>query len=180
MIFETARLYAREMQQRDFADLAAMLQDPQVMYAYEHAFTESDVQVWLDRQRKRYAEHGFGLWSVVLKSTGEMIGQAGLTMQPYKSTMVPEIGYLLKKAFWHCGYAAEAAAGCKKYAFSVLHLSKVYAIIKADNTASIKVAQRIGMQKEDEFLTQYYAGERLHLLYSAENGRQCAAERRNL
>lgn len=64
--------------------------------------------------------------------------------------------------------------------FSVLRLSKVYAIIKADNTASIKVAQRIGMQKEDEFLTQYYACERLHLLYSAENGRQCAAKRRNL
>lgn len=64
MVFETARLYAREMQQRDFADLAAMLQDPQVMYAYEHTFTESDVQAWLDRQRKRYANtgSGFGAW----------------------------------------------------------------------------------------------------------------------
>lgn len=83
MILETKRLLLREMEQNDFQDLAELLQDPQVMYAYEHDFTQEDVQEWLDRQRKRYAQYGFGLWAVVLKSTGEMIGQAGLTMQPY-------------------------------------------------------------------------------------------------
>ena len=42
-----------------------------------------------------------------------MIGQVGLTLQPYKDTEVLEIGYLLKEKFWHYGYAREAAAGCK-------------------------------------------------------------------
>ena len=50
------------------------------MYAYEGAFSDSEAQVWLDRQLERYRQLGFGLWAVILKQTGEMIGQCGLTM----------------------------------------------------------------------------------------------------
>ena len=82
MILETPRLALRELEQKDFKDLAEILQDPQVVYAYDHTFTDDDVQAWLDRQKKRYETLSFGLWAVVLKSTGQMVGQAGLTMQP--------------------------------------------------------------------------------------------------
>lgn len=166
MIFETERLYLREMEQSDFADLAEMLQNPNVMYAYEHDFTDEDVQIWLDRQKRRYAEYGFGLWAVILKSDGNMVGQNGVTLQPYRDKEVLEIGYLLKEKYWHQGYAREAAAGCKKYAFETLGEDKVYSIIKADNLPSIKVAESIGMTKEDEFITRYYNGDMLHYLYS--------------
>ena len=81
MILETERLFLREMRQNDFRDLAEILQNPNVMYAYEHDFSEDDVQVWLDRQIDRYKKYGFGLWAVILKNTNEMIGQAGLTIQ---------------------------------------------------------------------------------------------------
>lgn len=168
MILETERLILREMEQDDFKDLAEMLQNPKVMYAYEHDFTDEDVQIWLERQRKRYEQYGFGLWAIILKETGEMIGQAGLTMQSYKGREVLEIGYLLKHHYWHCGYAREAAAGCKNYAFEQLDKEKVHSIIKVDNLASIKVAESIGMTKEDEFITQYYNGDMLHFLYSIE------------
>lgn len=57
-------------------------------------------------------------------------------------------------------------AGCKKYAFEHLKKDKVYSVIKADNLPSIKVAESIGMNKEDEFITQYYNGDMLHFLYS--------------
>lgn len=117
MILETERLYLREMVQNDYRDLAELLQNPNVMYAYEHDFSDSDVQEWLDRQIKRYKKYGFGLWAVILKNTDEMIGQAGLTIQSYKNKSVLEIGYLLKENFWHNGYAGEAANGCKRYAF---------------------------------------------------------------
>lgn len=166
MILETERLYLREMNQSDFEDLAEILQNSRVMYAYEHDFSDNDVQEWLDRQITRYKKYGFGLWAVILKSTDEMIGQAGLTMQPYKDNEVLEIGYLLKERFWHHGYASEAANGCKKYAFEQLNRDKVYSIIKSDNYASMKVAKSMGMKKEDEFMTQYYNGKMLHYLYS--------------
>lgn len=166
MILETKRLILREMEQSDFNDLAEMLQNPDVMYAYEHDFSDEDVQVWLERQKMRYEKYGFGLWAMILKSTGDMIGQAGLTMQPYKGKEVLEIGYLLKQKFWHCGYAREAAMGCKKYAFENLNKEKVHSVIKMDNAASIRVAESIGMTKEDEFITQYYNGDMWHYLYS--------------
>ena len=166
MILETERLILREMKQTDFQDLSEILQNPKVMYAYEHNFSNDDVQVWLDRQIERYKKYGFDLWAIVLKDTCEMIGQAGLTMQPYKNTEVFEIGYLLKKKFWHLGYSREAAIGCKKYAFEKLNQDKVCSITKADNLTSVRVTESIGMSKEDEFITQYYNGDMLHFLYS--------------
>ena len=166
MILETERLVLREMGAQDLPNLAEMLQNPAVMYAYEHDFSDADVQTWLDRQIARYGNDGFGLWAVVLKETREMIGQAGLTMQPYRGAGVLEIGYLLKERFWHWGYATEAASRCKQYAFEDLDRDRVYSIIKADNLASIKVAEGIGMRREDAFFTQYYSGDRLHFLYA--------------
>ena len=92
IILQTERLILREMNQQDFQNLAQILQNPRVMYAYEHDFSDEDVQIWLDRQLTRYQKYGFGLWAVTLKSSGIMIGQAGLTMQPYKDSQVLEIG----------------------------------------------------------------------------------------
>lgn len=169
MIFETNRLYLRELTQDDYFDLVQILQNPNVMYAYEHDFTNEDVQIWLNRQFSRYKKYHFGLWAVILKSTNEMIGQAGLSMQPYHNDEILEIGYLFKDEFWHQGYASEVAQACKNYAFSQLKAKKVFAIIKSDNVSSIAVAKRIGMKKVDEFNVRYYNDERLHYLYAVEN-----------
>ena len=97
VMLETERLILREMEQEDFTDLAQMLKDPDVMYAYGHEFSDADVQAWLDRQKARYVKYGFGLWAAELKENHAMIGQAGLTVQNYEGTEVLEIGYMLKK-----------------------------------------------------------------------------------
>lgn len=165
-ILETSRLRLRRLEPADLRDLKEILQDPQVVYAYEHTFSDADVQGWLDRQLRRYESDGFGLWAAVRKDTGEMVGQAGLTMQPYDGGQVLEVGYLLKKRFWHQGYAREAAVGCVHYAFARLHAPRVHAIIKADNAPSIAVARALGMTKQAEFTTRYYAGDMLHVLFS--------------
>lgn len=136
MILETEYLCLKEMRQDDFDDLKMMLQDPDVMYAYEHNFSDADVQSWLDRNIKRYKDFGFGLWGIYLKETDGFIGNAGLSMQDTDVEQVIEIGYLLKKEFWHKGYASEITKGIKEYAFNELGLSKVYSIIKHDNIAS--------------------------------------------
>ena len=103
MILETQRLYLREMNQNDYRSLCAILQDEEAMYAYEGAFCDEEVQEWLDRQIARYERWGFGLWAVIQKETDEMIGQCGLTMQPWKETEVLEIGYLFCRRHWHKG-----------------------------------------------------------------------------
>ena len=93
-ILETPRLQLYEMDMSDIRPLSSMLQDENVMYAYNGAFSEAETQMWLDKQMRRYNEYGFGLWAVCLKANGEMIGQCGITMQDYRTAQVPEIGYL--------------------------------------------------------------------------------------
>ena len=157
MILETERMYLRELKQEDFESLCKILKDAEVMYAYEGAFDDREVQEWLDRQIARYQKWGFGLWAAVLKETNDMIGQCGLTMQPWKSEEVLEIGYLYQRAFWHQGYAAEVAAACKKYAFKELGATEVCSIIRDTNIASQKVALRNGMTGRDMW-TKHYRG----------------------
>lgn len=157
MIFETERLYLREMNQEDFNSLCQILQDEDTMYAYEGAFSDNEVQEWLDKQIFRYHKFNFGLWAVILKETNEMIGQCGLTMQPWKDTELLEIGYLFNKLYWHKGYATEAAKACKKYAFEVLKADEVCSIIRDTNTASQNVAVRNGMTVTDIW-TKHYRG----------------------
>ena len=96
VILETARLRLREMEDGDFPALCRMLRDPEVMYAYEHAFSEQEAWDWLHNQQTRYRRDGFGLWAVVEKATGEMVGQCGITWQPLgDGRQMPEVGYLL-------------------------------------------------------------------------------------
>ncbi|MEG1917621.1 MAG: GNAT family N-acetyltransferase [Oscillospiraceae bacterium] len=165
-MIETKRLFLREMQQSDEQDLCKMLQDNEVMYAYEGAFSDDEAQNWLDKQLCRYREDGFGLYAVILKETGEMIGQCGLTMQDYRDEKVVEIGYLFQKAYWHKGYAIEAASACKEYAFTVLGVGEVFSIIRDTNIASQKVARRNGMERKDTLVKHYRGVEMPHYVFS--------------
>ena len=165
MILETARLNLREIQQTDYSDLAEILQD-ETMLAYEGAFTNEEVQQWLDRQRERYTDDGFGLWAVILKETNKMIGQCGLSMQDANGKQVLEIGYLLNRAYWHKGYASEAAIACKEYAFTKLNADEVFSIIRDTNTASQNVALRNGMVIVEHFVKHYRGVDMPHYLFS--------------
>ena len=144
MIFETERLYLRELNQTDFKSLCKILRDKEAMYAYEGAFSDIEVHEWLDRQIFHYQKWGFGLWAVILKKTDELIGQCGLTMQMWKDKEVLEIGYLFQRRYWHKGYAVEAAKACKKYAFEILNADEVRSINRDTNKASQNVAVRNG------------------------------------
>lgn len=166
MILETERLILREMAQADFSDLCIILQDDDVMYAYEGAFNNDEVQRWLDNQIKRYKECGFGLWAVVLKETDKLIGQCGLTMQDYNDNTVMEVGYLFQKEYWHQGYASEAAIACKQYAFNKLNVMELYSIIRDTNIPSQNVATRNGMTCKDSFIKHYRGIDMPHFVFS--------------
>ncbi|WP_028531550.1 GNAT family N-acetyltransferase [Paenibacillus sp. UNC217MF] len=73
MILETERLQLRQMNQADYPDLCEILQDEEVMYAYDRKFEDADVQAWLDRQNARYQEYGFGLWDLGMAVIKEFV-----------------------------------------------------------------------------------------------------------
>ena len=172
MIFETERLYLRRLTQDDFGNLCTILQDEIAMYAYEHAFSDTEVQEWLDRQIVRYQMDGFGLWAVLLKGTNTFVGQAGLTMQEIgDGRRVVEIGYLFRQDYWHNGYATEAAQGCKQYAFEILGIPEVYSIIRDNNFASQRVAKRNGMQAVGMMVKHYQGIDMPHILFCVKKDR---------
>lgn len=170
IVLETDRLYLRQMQQSDYTSLCEILQDEEVMYAYEGAFSDAEVQNWLDRQLNNYEVYGFGLWAVILKESDKMIGQCGLTMQAVNDKQVIEIGYLYNKTFWHQGYAIEAAKACKEYAFEKLGANEVFSIIRDTNTASQNVAKHNGMAVADQLVKHYRGVTMPHLVFSITQG----------
>lgn len=169
-ILQTPRLWLREMTEADFPDLCEILQDEETMYAYEHAFSDAEAWDWLHRQQARYRQDGFGLWAMIRHEDGAFIGQAGLTMQDWEGRRVPEIGYLLKRRHWHCGYATEAACGCRDHAFGTLGLDAVYSIIRDTNAASRRVALRVGMHQVGRFVKHYYGMDMPHDVFCVTNG----------
>lgn len=164
-ILETERLSLRELQQSDFSALCQILQDDATMYAYEGAFSDQEAHEWLERQIARYQLWGFGSWAVILKETGELIGQCGLTMQPWNGSEVLEVGYLFRRTHWHQGYATEAAIACKEYAFNVLGADEVCSIIRDSNISSQRVALRNGMTPTDTAVKHYRGVDMPHTRY---------------
>jgi len=172
MILETTRLILREMTPADYPALAAILQDREAMFAYEHAFSDEETTAWLNRMLERYNTDGFGLWAVVLKTTGEMIGQCGLTWQDFSGNRVLEIGYLFQRKHWKQGYAIEAARACKAYAFETLRADEVFSIIRNNNVGSMNVAIRNGMTIRGSFIKHYYGIDMPHFAFSVRKSQQ--------
>lgn len=169
MILETERLILRELATSDFTSLRTLLQDPEVMYAYEGSFTHHEVEKWFVRQQARYIAHGFGLWAVIRKEDGIFLGQCGITLQSYGDRQVPEIGYLLCRCHWHRGYATEAAAACKRLAFGPFGMQHIYSFIRDTNLPSQRVALRNGMRCTDTVVKHFRGIDMLHMVFRADN-----------
>lgn len=162
MIVRTDRLVLREMTEDDLPGLHAILGDPVAMVAYEGAFTLEETAAWWERNRLRYDEDGHGLWAVDLPGAG-MIGQCGITRQLIESDEVIEVGYLFQRAHWHRGYATEAAAAARDWAFTELQAAMVWAKVRDTNLASMNVAIRLGMTVRRRFVVTYRGVDMPHL-----------------
>ena len=165
MIIETERLILKQMTKNDFNSLKSLLQDKDVMYAYEHAFSDEECETWFNNQLNRYKEKGYGLLGVFLKENNTFIGQAGITKQNVNNNIVDEIGYLIKKEYWKNGYAIECAKALKQYGFNTLNLNKMYSIIRDNNIASQNIAIRNNMKKTITIVKHYYNIDMPHYVY---------------
>ena len=145
LILETERLLLREFVPEDVDALAAVLSDPETMRYYPALLDRAGVAAWIERNRRRYADAGHGLWAMVLKSSGEVIGDCGMTRQTVDGVDEIEIGYHVRRDLWGQGYAPEAARACRDYGFSRLGAERLIALIRPENIPSRRVAEKIGL-----------------------------------
>src|SRR5579863_624608 len=144
-VLETQRLVLREFQHEDLDALAAILCDSETMRYYPVSFDRAAVADWIQRNRTRYANDGHGLWAMILNSTRELIGDCGLVRQTVDAVDDIEIGYHVRRDLWNRGYATEAARACRDYGFANLKVDRLISLIRPENLASRRVAEKNGM-----------------------------------
>ena len=150
VVLETERLILRYLTPDDVDNVFAVIGDPETMKFYPQQFTRDDAMRWVTKSQERYRRDGYGLFAVVLKSNGRVIGNCGLMRQEIESESLIEVGYHFRSDHWGRGYATEAARGCMAYAFGHLKADKVASLILPENLPSRRVAERNGMTVERE------------------------------
>ncbi len=147
----TDRLKLRTWDLADFEALATMLADPEVArFVNPDGKPLSRFAAWqsLSSTIGHWHLRGFGMFAVEERSSGQLVGRVG----PWQPEGWPafEVGWTLRRESWGCGYAAEAASACLRYAFTELQCPHVASFIVPDNIRSIRVAERIGERPECE------------------------------
>jgi [ribosomal protein S5]-alanine N-acetyltransferase len=146
VILETDRLLLREFVPEDADALAAVLGDPVAMQYYPSPFARAEVENWIRRNRARYLNDGFGLWAMVLKATGELIGDCGVYTREVEGSFGFELAWHVRRDHWNHGYATEASRECLDYAFATLACERVIALVRPENLSSCRVAEKNGMR----------------------------------
>ena len=107
-------------------------------------FDEQEIDAFFERQARQLAELQLCMGALVEKSSGEVIGVAGI--QPLGTTGDLEIGWTLARHAWGRGYAKEAGRAAMAHVLEILKRPRVVAIIDPGNEASKRVAWALGMQ----------------------------------
>jgi len=180
---ESERLILRRAEPDDFEFFAQLNADPEVAQYLPHGKPRSreESSAWLQSLLRSYADLGLGQLAVLRKSDGTLIGRCGLTDLAveanatagalprgwYQRATAPvtahivfeqELGYTFHRNSWGQGYASEAARCVFDYARDVLRLPRMVSLIHPQNTRSLRLAQRFGVQREDavEVLSRLY------------------------
>ncbi|MEH1836616.1 MAG: GNAT family N-acetyltransferase [Nostoc sp.] len=155
ILLETERLIIRSwIPERDAEQAFVMYSDPEVTHFLGKASRPASIESQRQRliegiERMHQRNNGTGSWAIVEKETTTIVGTILLLQLPDKDglpTQDYEVGWHLRRASWGKGYATEAGRVMLNYGFSVLNLPVIYAVVKPENHASIRVTQRLGMK----------------------------------
>lgn len=164
VVLETERLRLRHFMPGDIAALEAVLGDPIAMQWYQAPFDHDGVTAWIERNINRYQREGHGLWAMILKSSGELIGDCGCVIQEVEGKDAIEIAYHVRRDLWGNGYATEAARACIEFAFNKLGAQRVISMIRPGNVNSRRVAEKNGLTCEKVVFWKSYD----HCIYARE------------
>lgn len=162
-MIETERLILRRMSMDDLNGLLRIFSDPLVMASFGGIlFDRLKMEKWIQRNLDHQERYGYGLFSVIFNENGELVGDCGLENMEVNGVPEVELGYDFLSAYWNRGLATEAASALRDYAFRNLGLGRLISLIRLENFASIRVAEKIGMKMEGECIR----GGHVYYIYS--------------
>jgi len=140
----TERLRLRPATIDDFEAWHAIARDAEEAWFGAASSTLADSQARLEKHAQHQESHGFALWVVELRSTGEVIGITGLTHLEDGPEI--EVGYRFLRRCWGHGYATEAAKASLAFGLGELGLERIVAVTRPDNRASRRVLEKCGLR----------------------------------
>ncbi len=147
MILTTPRLILRPMSAEDVDPLLTLFGDPSFMAAFDApVFDRSRMQAWVRANLEHQDRWGYGLFTIVARDGGDVIGDCGIETMEIDGRVESELGYDLRRDMWGRGLAAEAATAVAGYAFAELGLARLVSLVRHQNGRSARVAQKIGMK----------------------------------
>jgi RimJ/RimL family protein N-acetyltransferase len=146
IVFETPRLILRHFTQSDAPLLLQLNSNPEVLKYLHEPTLESEEQALhiIKTIILPQYQNNLGRWAIHLKTTDEFIGWCGLKYLADRNEI--DLGYRLIQKFWGNGYAFEAAKHTLEYGFKQLHLKTIIGRAHIENTASLKILEKTGMQ----------------------------------
>ncbi|MDD6193603.1 MAG: GNAT family N-acetyltransferase [Lachnospiraceae bacterium] len=158
-ILETKRLLVRELSLEDLDKLRALYDKPHVTDFVEPLYApEQERQYQQNYIDKIYGFYGFGMWLVLDKETGRLVGRAGFEYRDYCREGEVEMGYLIDPDLWHRGYATEVCQALLTYARDELNVQRVLCRVSPENAASCGLLDKLGFtirEKGEEWIFSY-------------------------
>jgi RimJ/RimL family protein N-acetyltransferase len=145
-----SRLVYRAPQLDDVQRLFAIFGDPQTNLFNPAGPMQhwADAQRLLDRWMAQWASGGYGWWAIAHRDTPcHIIGFGGIAPMNYLGQQRINLGYRFAVQAWGQGYATELGRDALTLAFETLQLPEVFGLVRPDHTASIRVLEKIGMQR---------------------------------
>jgi RimJ/RimL family protein N-acetyltransferase len=140
---ETERLRLRPATLDDLEAWHAISLDAERAWFGEEQSSLDDSRASLERRIAQHERHGYSLWAVELKTSGRVIGVAGLVHLQDGPEI--EVGYRFRETHWGNGYATEAARAAIAFGFDELQLERIVAVTLPDNRASRRVLEKCGL-----------------------------------
>lgn len=175
-MLETERLLLRRWTDADREPFAAMNADPRVMEFLPGVLTREESDSMIENIESHFDNRGFGLFATELKSEKKLIGFIGLHVATFEAHFTPciEIGWRIAAEYWGKGLATEGSREVIRYAFERLRLESLVSFTVAENVASRRLMEKLGMTHDpaDDFdHPRLPPGHRLrrHVLYRLKN-----------
>lgn len=149
-IAETKRCTVRETTEADAEAFFAIYTNPEITQYMEglHPTIEQEKQYIRDYIEKVYGFYGFGVWTILKKDTGEIIGRAGFSYRGgYEE---PEIGFMIGVPWQRQGYAEEVCSMLLEMAKEEWEFTNVQAFVEPENEESVRLCEKLGFRKTEK------------------------------